>query len=113
MRKPPWRDNDDSPTRSDDIQISFLGFTLAASGRMVVLIILVLAVGALGIFHDVRITEAHARDSDAHERLAEGFLVMTCVLTLNDVQKEEFRTLGKFCGHDSAFYRMRKGSNDR
>lgn len=101
MPKPSWRAYDSSPSREDDIRLSFLGFTLQASGRMVVLVILVIAASGLGVLHDLR-------SNEAHEVLAENFAVMTCVLTLSDPQKAEFRIEGKYCGNDTASYRVRR-----
>lgn len=75
--------------------------TVEASGKIVILILLVLAGIGFGFLHDWRTEEKH-------EVLAEGFAVMTCVLTLNDQQRVEFRTLGSYCGDDSIYYRIRK-----
>lgn len=100
--KPHWREFDSMPRRGDDIRLSFMGASIEANGRTVVIVICAVVIALLGIAgwwmstvaqenHD----ERTARD---HTQLITTIEVMTCVLTLNEFERKEFRQTGRYCG---------------
>lgn len=98
MAKPPWRENDDNPKRGDDIRVRAFGVEVEASGRVVILTLIALA--ALGgvVAHAFVNTREHDAMLQAIEQQTRAIELQTCVLTLNEGERREFRTEGKYCG---------------
>jgi hypothetical protein len=90
MAKPPFREYDDMPRRGDDIKINALGVTVEASGRIVFLTIVCFLAFGLAVWGVFRNEAAHAVISRTLE-------VTICVLTLNEEERREYRTEGKYC----------------
>lgn len=78
------------PNRGDDVRLKGFGIEIEASGRIVILTIIALA--ALGIT-----CWGVWKNELAHEQLVRGLEVQTCVLTLNEAERREFRAEGKYC----------------
>lgn len=97
MAKPPFRDYDDHPRRNDDIKIKAFGIELEANGKMVILMIIAIAALTVAVWGIFRNEEAHAAMWRAVER-------QTCVLTLNEQERKEYRTEGKYCPPPRAVY---------
>lgn len=112
MMKPPFRERDEIPKRQDDIRFSFLGATVEASGRTVVIVIVAVILGLLGAagyFATATAQELHDRlTSEQHSRLIETVEIMTCVLTLNEAERKDFRTTGAYCGGYNASKNIRR-----
>jgi hypothetical protein len=90
MPKPPFRSADDCPYRSDDIRVKAMGIEVEASGRIVVLTVVALAALLISGW-------LAYRNESAHEAMWRAFEMQTCVLTLNEAERKEFRTEGKYC----------------
>lgn len=112
MAKPSYRDYDEHPKRGDDIKLSAFGFSVEASGRVVVTVILVLGIVAglvtWGILHDQDTSRDHAVLNEAQRLTIETLEVQTCVLTLNEDERKAFRQEGRYCGGALADYRIRR-----
>jgi hypothetical protein len=90
MAKPQFRDYDEKPKRDDDMRLKAFGIELEASGRIVILTILALAALFLAGW-------AAYQNERSHYQLWRALEVQTCVLTLNEQERKEFRTEGKYC----------------
>lgn len=78
--------------RQDDIWIRIPGgFEFAASGKYVILFLIVIILAAYGIWHDYKTETIHVELLRAQE-------TMICVLTLNELERREYRTDGRYCG---------------
>lgn len=98
MAKPSFRDYDDTPKRQDDIRLKAFGVEVEASGKIVVLTLIALAACAGVAAHAVTTTKEHDAMLKAIEQQTRAIEVQTCVLTLNEGERREFRIDGKYCG---------------
>lgn len=90
MAKPPFREYDDMPKRGDDIRISAFGVTVEASGRIVFLTLVCFLTAGLAVW-------GVFRNEAAHTSISRTLEVTICVLTLNEQERREYRTEGKYC----------------
>lgn len=90
MPKPPFREYDPQPRRGDDIKLKAFGVEIEASGRIVILTIIASIATAVAVWGVIRNEAAHAA-------IWRAFEVQTCVLTLNEAERREYRTEGKYC----------------
>lgn len=90
MSKPPYREYDEQPKRGDDIKLKAFGVEIEASGRMVIAILIAIVASAIAIW-------GLMRNEAAHDAIWRAFEVQTCVLTLNEAERKEYRTEGKYC----------------
>lgn len=113
VNKPKWRENDDMPRRGDDIKFSFMGATVEANGRTVVMVVIAAVMILLGVWgwwdsgetqrrHDERTAKDHAEVVSATNQLISTVELQICVLTLNDMERIEFRRTGRYCGGSRA-----------
>lgn len=117
METPPFRDNDETPRRRSDMKIGIPNiFMMEASGHTVIIVLLILAlVATLGAHHYLqdrqqdqiahrqiessqRFADVQETLSDNQEKLGRIVATFTCVLTLTEAQRREFRVEGKYCG---------------
>lgn len=108
MAKPIWREHDSHPKRGDDMRIKALGVEIEASGRTVVFVIVAIVLGMLSVGgfylaneglvkHDTRTAVDHQALLSSVDRMVDTVETMTCVLTLNDKERVEFRENGRYC----------------
>lgn len=117
MAKPDFREDDPIPSRRSDIKLKIpvIG-EMEASGPIVVIVLLVILLGLVIAAHHYtqdrqqdqiaarqdesiqRFTNAQEQVSDNQEKLSRIVATFTCVLTLNEVQRREFRIEGRYCG---------------
>lgn len=106
--KPNWRENDSMPRRGDDIKISAFGASVEASGRTVVFVIVAIVLAMLSVAgfylasealseHDKTTAVDHRELVTSVNRVVDTVEIMTCVLTLNDAERREFRESGRYC----------------
>lgn len=105
MTKPPFREHDQMPRRGDDIKLKAFGVEIEANGKMVILTVIALSGLGVAIWGVLRNEAAHAAMWRAVER-------QTCVLTLNEQERREYRTEGKYCPPPRAVYFQNGHSGD-
>lgn len=103
-KRPQWRDYDDTPKRGDDTHIEVPWFKYEGSGRLLVALLMSLAMlvgsggGVLyGWYHDRNMEMQHQSLVMAIDTLISVVSVQTCVLTLSNDERREFREQGKYC----------------
>lgn len=101
--KPDFRQYDEHPKRHEDIKVKAFGVEVEASGRTVVMLILLVMLVLLGFLH-------HTVTVAALTSMGELQKEMTCVLTLNEDERREYRTEGKYCGYGPAAQRFNQMS---
>lgn len=106
MAKPSYREYDENPRRGDDIKLKAFGVEVEASGRMVILIILASVASAIAVWGIVR-------NESAHDGIWRAFEVQTCVLTLNEEERREYRTEGKYCPQPRSIRFRDDGAEER
>ena len=122
MTTPEWRQHDEHPKRGDDIKLTAFGASVEASGRTVVVVIVALAIVAMGAFGFWLAAEGLAKHEDRtlndHQAVVKSITTNTrtlettiCVLTLDERERKEYRISGRYCGH-GYFEHPRGRSND-
>jgi hypothetical protein len=99
MAKPPFRDYDDTSKRGDDLRYSGPLGTLEVSGKNVVIIMLMAGMVGLGFYHHNKLTEGHEQFAQSQQRFLEAMILHTCVISLNEEERKEFRREQKYCGN--------------
>lgn len=74
----------ESKQRVDDITLQAFGVKLHATGRIVIIILLVIAVIGAGVWHAFTTMEEHSS-------IARSITVLTYVLTLSDQERKDLR----------------------
>lgn len=117
MEKPDFRDDDEQPRRRSDMRLTLpiLG-TVEASGPTVVQVLLIIVLClVVGLHHYTqdrqqdqiasrqlanaqRFTTVQEQLSENQDKLSRIVATFTCVLTLNESQRKEFRIEGRYCG---------------
>lgn len=110
MAKPPFRENDETPKREDDVHISLPWFKFDGSGKLLVSILtttglLLVGCGSLGFswWHDRRVDSEHDAIVHAQQEATNELRTAICVLTLNEFERKEYRTEGKYCQGKARF----------
>lgn len=96
--KPPFRELDEIPARGDDIKITLPWFKYEGSGRLLALLLIAAGLFAVSIVATGYMYAHDTRTAVDHATLVQTIEVQTCVLTLNELERREFRTEGKYCG---------------
>lgn len=96
MAKPDFRNRDDSPKRGDDIRVKAFGVEVEASGRIVILVVISLAALAVAIW-------GVYKNEISHAAMLRAFELQTCILTLNEQERREYRERGRYCARSFHF----------
>lgn len=104
MGKPAFRDYDESPKRVDDIRIKGFGIELEANGRIVILFLISMAALGVAIWGVISNEKAHAA-------MLRAFELQTCILTLNEQERREYRENGRYCARSFQFSNGRDERN--
>jgi hypothetical protein len=97
--RPDSRDNDPVPYRSSDMKVSLPGgFGFEANGSTVTTMILIVALILTVVSH-------HYLQERHNER---ALAVFSCIFTLNEEQRREFRNDGKYCSYYEINGEMRR-----
>lgn len=103
---PEYRDRDDNPRRRSDIKITvpIIG-TIEASGTTVIQVLLLMILAGLGWVHNDQMKDEHQLfyelkklHMEETKRLTRMLAVHSCVLSLNEQQRHEWRVEHRYCG---------------
>lgn len=100
MAKPPFREEDLQPKRTDDINLSIPwlgGFNYEGSGRTLIALLIGAALLAISCASLVYMWWHDGKADSQHSQIVRALEVQTCVLTLNEAERREFRSDGKYC----------------
>lgn len=100
MDKPEFRDNDENPKRSDDVRFKGFGFEAEASGKNITTFIMTLSLVFFVGWHDWKDSGQHDRMTEAQTLNAALVATGNCIAALNEMERYQYRTEGKYC-HDA------------